>query len=94
VRLQSLVASLRILGRLPVKTIATTLRAVYGLGLSAGTLVGLLHRVAAAGQPTYRRLWEQIRGAGFVHADETGWRESGQNGYLWSFSTPAARAFV
>ena len=23
-----------------------------------------------------------------VHADETGWREEGQNGYVWSFSTP------
>jgi hypothetical protein len=23
-----------------------------------------------------------------LHADETGWREDGQNGYIWSFSTP------
>jgi len=23
-----------------------------------------------------------------VHADETSWREDGQNGYIWSFSTP------
>lgn len=28
-----------------------------------------------------------------AHADETGWREDGRNGYLWAFSTPTARAF-
>lgn len=29
-----------------------------------------------------------------VHADETGLREDGVNGYLWSFSTPTERYFV
>jgi len=29
-----------------------------------------------------------------VNADETGWREDGTNGYLWSFSTPGIRYFV
>ena len=29
-----------------------------------------------------------------VHAGETGWREDGTNGYVWTFSTPAARYFV
>jgi hypothetical protein len=94
VGLQSLVASLRTTGRLPVATIAATLQAVYGLWLSSGALVGILHRVAASGEPTQTGLWEGIRAASFVHADETGWRQNGQNGYLWSFSTPDTRAFV
>jgi len=29
-----------------------------------------------------------------VHADETGWRERGENGYVWTFSTPTERLFV
>jgi hypothetical protein len=29
-----------------------------------------------------------------VHGDETGWRENGRNGYVWTFSTPTARLFV
>ena len=29
-----------------------------------------------------------------VHGDETGWRENGQNGYLWSFSTPEVCYFT
>jgi len=28
-----------------------------------------------------------------VHGDETGWREDGQNGYLWQISTPTACYF-
>ena len=29
-----------------------------------------------------------------VYGDETGWREHGRNGYLWSFSTPEVRYFL
>ena len=29
-----------------------------------------------------------------VHADETGWREDGVNGYVWTFSTPTERYFL
>ena len=28
------------------------------------------------------------------HADETGWREDGANGYVWTFSTPTDRYFL
>ena len=37
------------------------------------------------------RLEQEIRASGVVHGDETGWRENGRNGYLWSFSTPKVR---
>ena len=36
----------------------------------------------------------QIRASPVVHADETGWREDGHNGYVWTFSTPSARYFL
>lgn len=29
-----------------------------------------------------------------VHSDETGWREDGVNGYIWSFSTPDVRYYT
>ena len=29
-----------------------------------------------------------------VHADETGWRQSGANGYVWTCSTPTERYFL
>ena len=35
-----------------------------------------------------------LRAGPVVHADETGLRQDGANGYLWSFSTPTERSFV
>ena len=29
-----------------------------------------------------------------MHADETGWRENGVNGCVWTFSTPTERYFL
>ena len=38
-------------------------------------------------------LQDAIRASPVVHADETGWREDGHNGYVWTFSTPRHRLF-
>ena len=35
-----------------------------------------------------------VRASPVVHADETGWREDGANGYVWTFSTPTERYFL
>ena len=37
---------------------------------------------------------ELVRGSKVVHADETGWRQDGANGYVWTFSTPTERYFL
>jgi len=47
-----------------------------------------------AGESMYHGLKEQLRSSPFVHADETGFREDGMNGYLWSFSTPDTRCYL
>ncbi len=80
--------------RLPIPLIAWGLRALHGLELSEGAIVAALRRVAAAGQGTVQQLLTAIRASPHVHADETGLREDGTNGYLWSFSTPTARYYV
>ena len=92
--LVSLIATLREEGRLPIATIQWVLRTVYRLRLSQGAIVGALHRVAQRAQPAVGGIREQIRASPHVHADETGWREAGRNGYAWTFSTPTARYFV
>ena len=46
------------------------------------------------GQQHYAELLARVRGSPYVHADETGWREDGQNHWLWSFSTADVRLFV
>lgn len=93
-RLVSLMAYLRTTCRLPKHTIQELLWTLLGVEISVGGISKLLHRVAEQGKTTYEGLRDQVRRSPFVHADETGWRENGQNGYLWSFSTPGARYFV
>ena len=91
VRLMSLVADMAINARMPHRTIQRILGGLYGLKISVGEISRLLHTVAERGKPAYRDLLEKIRASGVVNGDETGWRESGVNGYIWSFSTPEAR---
>ena len=37
---------------------------------------------------------DTVRGSPVVNADETGWREDGVNGYIWSFSSPDVRYYT
>jgi hypothetical protein len=67
------------------------LRELWGLHISNGEVVALLDGVAEAGQQQLEGLHNEVRGSPAVCGDETGWREDGQNGYLWTFSTPKVR---
>ena len=89
----SLIAALREEARLPYRTIQWYLQTVHQLSLSVGT-VGVIHRVARQAQGELGSIRERIRGSPVVHADETGWRENGVNGYVWTFSTPTERYFL
>ncbi len=80
--------------RLPIPVIAWGVQALHGLDLSEGAIVAALGRVAQAGQPLVEQIRAAIRASPHVHADETGLRQDGTNGYLWSFSTPTERFYV
>jgi transposase len=92
--LLSLIAWLREEGRLPVAAIRRYLAQVHGLALSVGAIVGAVRTVAARAEAVVTGYREAIRASPVVHADETGWREGGANGYTWTFSTPEVRYFV
>ena len=64
------------------------LSAVHGLRLSVGAIVAAIHRTAQKAQSAVADILAQIRASPVVCADETGWREDGDNGYVWTFSTP------
>ncbi|HUS16508.1 MAG TPA: IS66 family transposase [Chloroflexia bacterium] len=93
VGLVSLIATLRNIGRWPYRQIQGYLQTVHGLRLSQGALVGAVRTVARQGAVAAAQIQEQVRASPVVHADETGWRETGRNGYVWTFSTPTARTF-
>ena len=93
VRLASLIATLRTVMRLPIRQIQTYLLTLHGVRISSGEMVELLHRIKAQLQPHLAALKREIRASPAVQADETGWREDGINGYIWSVSTPDIRYF-
>lgn len=93
VRLTSLVATLAIAKRMPLRAIQKLLDGLYGLHISLGEIAELLHKVAGCAIETAQSILREIRGSPYAHGDETGWRENGINGYLWSLSTPELRYF-
>ncbi len=92
--LVSLMVTLREEGRLPVRTIQWYLRVFHQLKLSVGAIVQAVHQVARQGRAEVGKILERIRSSPVVNADETGWRENGKNGYVWTFSTPTERFFL
>ena len=90
IKLVSLIAALREEGRLPIRTIQWYLQTAHQLKLSVGAIAG----VAQQARPAVAEVLERIRSSPVVHADETGWRENGVNGYVWTFSTSTERYFL
>ena len=94
VNLISRIATLREEGRLPIRSIQWYLRTVHQLRLSVGAIVSAIHQTAPQAQVAVAAMVDRIRASPVVHADETGWRQNGNNGYVWTFSTPTERYFL
>jgi transposase len=94
ISVQAEVALLRQQCRLPFRVIQDYLYHRFHLRVSVGQLVALVRGVAKCGKAVVEDLKQQIRGSPVVNGDETSWRENGQNGYVWSFSTNRLRYFV
>lgn len=93
VRLASMIAYLRTVMRLPLRQLREVLRDLHGMEVSLGELVELLHRIKEYTQPVLDGLKAEIRASPAIQADETGWREDGINGYIWSVSIPTVRYY-
>ena len=99
--LVGLIVTLREEGRLPVRTIQWYLRMFHQLKLSVGAIVRAVHQslprtrygVARQAGPEVDEALERIRCSPVVHADETGWRENGKNGYVWTPGRGRGQAF-
>ena len=86
--------TLREEGRLPIRTIQWYLETVHQLHLSVGAIVQTVNGVARQAQPAVQEVLERVRASPVAQADETGWRQDGVNGYVWTFSTPTERYFL
>ncbi len=94
VSLVNLIATLREEARLPIGAIQWYLRTVHGLRLSVGAIMAAVQRTAQRAQSAVDQILDQVRASPVVHADETGWRQDGHNGYVWTCSTPTHRYFL
>jgi transposase len=63
------------------------------LGISQGSLWATLHQLARRLARIPQRLLLEYRRAPVKHADETGWRNDGHNGYAWLFCTARISLF-
>jgi transposase len=72
------------LGLSPQKTARALGR--FGIGVTAGGVVGAIARQARALEATYEALIEGVRASRAVAPDETGWRINGQKAWLWAFA--------
>lgn len=93
VRIMALVAWLRTVLRLPVRQIQAYLRSLHGLELSVGEICALLETVAEEGAGTAEAIKAELRASPELHMDETGWREGGQNGYVWVMTNAAGVSY-
>jgi transposase len=82
---------------------ATTMHYLHGIplgrvceqvGVGDGSLVEILHRMARLFSEVVPTLIQEYRLAPVKHADETGWRTNGKNGYAWLFATLQISIFL
>ena len=79
-------AVMRVCYRLPLRQISRLFAQLPGIKVSAGGIVKQIQRLGRWLEKQYDRLKLALRLAGVVHADETGWRTNGKNGYLWTLT--------
>ena len=77
---------MRVCYRLPLRQITRLFLQLPGLRISPGAIVKQIRRLSQWLEKQYHRLKLVLRAAGVVHADETGWRINGRNGYLWTLT--------
>lgn len=86
INLMALISTMKEESRLPIEKIKDHLRIFYHLKLSKGEIVKIAHKVALFGKPHYEEIKQKLLTSPVIHADETGGRENGRNGYFWNFS--------
>jgi transposase len=69
-------------------------RIVEQIDMGLGPLIKTFHRLAKIFGTIPNRLMEQYRQSPVKHADETGWRNDGQSGYVWLFATDKISLFL
>jgi transposase len=85
-RLHSLIAYWKFSMGLTLPKIQSLLMEQYQLEIATGQLSAILNRAANHFEETYQTLKAGLKNEKNLNADETSWRNEGNNHWLWSFS--------
>lgn len=70
----------------PYRKVATSLKRLCGLSITAGALAQEMNALAKWLKPEYASIQSTLRQSPSVHVDETGWRLDGKSCWLWAFT--------
>ena len=69
--------------KLPYRKLQKLMSDLFGLDFVAASSLGFEKRARSHAQPIYDDLIQKMRHCDLVHADETYWREDGENVFIW-----------
>ena len=69
--------------KLPYRKLQKLMSDLFGLDFVAASSLGFEKRARRHAQPIYDDLIQKMRHSDLVHADETYWREDGENVFVW-----------
>lgn len=92
-RLEAHIATLAGVYRLSRRQVREVVQEVFNIPISVGAVDAAIMRMSVILRDPWERLREYIQQAQLVHADETSWRLSGAQQYLWLASTALAACF-
>jgi predicted RecB family nuclease len=80
--------------QIPQNAVAKSVRELFGLPLSRGSINRLKALEAGRYEATYRAILDRVATGKLVHADETTVGRNGKDGYVWVFTNLEDVAFV
>ncbi len=86
-RLEAHIATFAGVWRLSRRQVREVVAEVFNIPISVGAVDAVIMRMSAILKDPWERLREYIHKAAVVHADETSWRLSGAQQYLWLASS-------
>jgi hypothetical protein len=92
-KLMAVTAHLKGRGHMSYTTVQAVLKDIGGIKVSRGFLAKQVRQVSETLKGPYEGLVKQLPEAGHVHVDETGWKEKGKLGWVWTFKTVLVTVF-
>jgi transposase len=92
-RLEAHIATMAGVYRLSRRQVREVVQEVFNIPISVGAVDAAIMRMSVILKDPWEKLREYIQQAQLVHADETSWRLSGAQQYLWLASSALAACF-